>query len=149
MGFRKEGRAALPVPEKWGSPFYASPVISLLSSPLFLFSTFLPLPFLFSYLAPMTWDHGVVELEGSAGHSYPTDGVSQLAHFPHARPLLSSSPWCVRAQPQKRPTSSPLSLPRHLCLPSPFSPTKLCFLLSHRGAARTPLATRAKKAFLI
>lgn len=29
------------------------------------------------------------------------------------------------------------------------SPTKLCFLLSHSGAARTPLATMAKKAFLI
>lgn len=27
-------------------------------------------------------------------------------------------------------------------------PTKLCFLLSHSGAARTPLATKAKKAFL-
>lgn len=33
--------------------------------------------------------------------------------------------------------------------PRPSSPTKLCFLLSHRGAARMPLATRAKKAFLI
>lgn len=52
------------------------------------------------------------------------------------------------------------SLPRHPChcrdrgslprQPSPacHSPTKLCFLLSHRGAARTPLATKAKKAFL-
>lgn len=29
------------------------------------------------------------------------------------------------------------------------SPTKLCVLLSQRGAARTPLATSAKKAFLI
>lgn len=27
-------------------------------------------------------------------------------------------------------------------------PTKLCFSVSHSGAARTPLATRAKKAFL-
>lgn len=26
-------------------------------------------------------------------------------------------------------------------------PTKLCFLLSHKGAARTPLVTKAKKAF--
>lgn len=119
MGFRKEeGRAAPPVPEKWGSPFYASPVISLLSSPLFLFSTFLPLPFLFSYLAPMTWDHGVVELEGSAGHSYPTDGVSQLAHFPQ----LSSSLWCVRAQPQKHPTSSPFPFPATSASPAPSHP---------------------------
>lgn len=31
---------------------------------------------------------------------------------------------------------------KNFCLP-----TKLCFLLSHRGAARTPLVTRAKKAF--
>lgn len=29
-----------------------------------------------------------------------------------------------------------------------FLPTKLCFSESHSGAARTPLATRAKKAFL-
>ncbi len=29
----------------------------------------------------------------------------------------------------------------------PFLPTKLCFLFSHNGAARTPLATKAKKAF--
>lgn len=28
-----------------------------------------------------------------------------------------------------------------------YLPTKLCFLLSHKGAARTPLVTKAKKAF--
>lgn len=32
-------------------------------------------------------------------------------------------------------------------LPTKRSPTKLCFLLSHSGAARTPLVTSAKKAF--
>lgn len=29
-----------------------------------------------------------------------------------------------------------------------FLPTKLCFSVSHSGAARTPLATKAKNAFL-
>lgn len=38
--------------------------------------------------------------------------------------------------------ASPLGTP-----PAPRSPTKLCFLLSHSGAARTPLVTSAKKAF--
>lgn len=28
-----------------------------------------------------------------------------------------------------------------------YLPTKLCFLLSHSGAALTPFATKAKKAF--
>lgn len=46
----------------------------------------------------------------------------------------------VGVLPPRSPPSDSLRAPR--------LPTKLCFLLSQRGAARTPLATKAKKAFL-
>lgn len=45
-----------------------------------------------------------------------------------------------RAPPAAPPTSPQAPRPAR-------SPTKLCFLLSHSGAARTPLVTSAKKAF--
>uniref|UniRef100_A0A674H3R8 Uncharacterized protein n=1 Tax=Taeniopygia guttata TaxID=59729 RepID=A0A674H3R8_TAEGU len=67
----------------------------------------------------------------------------------------------------RQPAVNPLTSPRlyfvflqlidlHLVLPAPRaprdpwtprSPTKLCFLLSQSGAARTPLVTSAKNAF--
>lgn len=95
------------MPEKWGCPSYASPVISLLPALLLLFSDFLPPPVLF-LLSTCDRDLGVVELEGSAGHSSPTVEISQLAtgrpgsdapSAPQARPLLGSSLWYVRARP--------------------------------------------------
>ena len=139
------------MPEKWGHPFYASPAIPPRppSGLLISFSRSLS-----SYLAPRTQDPGEQSWRGQLvtptvshpaprGHTVPGPGPSAAQPEGLCEPSVGHS-WASESPRKLSSFPSRPPLP-----PSPGSPTKLCFLLSHRGAARMPLATSAKKAFLI
>lgn len=72
----------------------------------------------------MTWDHGVVELEGSAGHSYSTDGAPRLGP--------DTPPCQPAAWPLQHPLK-PVAYQNHLPGPSFPSPPLLPppLLLTH------------------
>lgn len=118
------------MPDKWGCPSYASPVISLLPALLLLFSDFLPPPVLF-LLSTCDRDLGVVELEGSAGHSSPTVEISQLATRrpgSNAPPLSRPGPCLVEAcgvselGPRITPQGPPIPFPTTSASPAPPHP---------------------------